>query len=68
MAAKAPKKWMQSLDIKKGALRSKAAKAGGMNKKTDTIKPAFLDKAAKSKNPTMRKEANLAKIFKAARK
>lgn len=64
--AKEPKKWMQNLDIKKGALKAKAAKAHGLNKEGN-IKGAFLDKAAKSSNPTTRKEANLAKVFKKAK-
>lgn len=66
MAGKAPKKWMQKLDIKKGALRAKASKAHGLNKE-GKIKESFLDKASKSKNPTTRKQANLAKVFKKAK-
>lgn len=66
MAGKPVKKWMQALDIKKGALRAKASKAGEISK-SGKIKEEFLDKASKSANPKTRKQATLAKTFRKAK-
>jgi hypothetical protein len=60
-------KWTQKLDIKKGALRAKAKKAGGMNKE-GKIKESFIDKEEHSKNPRTKKQAVLAKTFAKMRK
>jgi hypothetical protein len=57
------KKWVQNMDLKKGALTTKAKKAGGI-KKGGGIKESFLTKAEKSPNPTTRKQAVLAETFK----
>ena len=51
-----------------GALRVKAEKVGPIDKTTGKIEKGFIDKAAKSKNPTTRKQANLAKTFAKIRK
>lgn len=56
-------KWIQSAKIQKGALTTKAKKAGGI-KKGGGIKESFLAKAEKSPNPTTRKQAVLAETFK----
>jgi hypothetical protein len=64
----ATKNWMKDAVKRPGALRAKAAKAGGIDKKTGKIKASFLDKAANSKNPLTRKQANLAKTFKKVNK
>ena len=58
-----PKNWMKKAVRHPGALRVKAEKAGAIDKKTGKIEKSFIDKAAKSKNPTTRKQANLAKTF-----
>ena len=63
MKKKEDKKWIQHADIKKGALRKKLGVKEG-----NTIPEAKLAKAAKSKNPKMRKEAVLAETFKKMRK
>lgn len=61
--AKDPK-WMEKAvkPANKGKLREKLDTPAGKD-----IPTAQLDKAAKSKNPTLRKEANLAKTFKKGR-
>lgn len=57
------KKWMQDLDIKKGALRKKLhAKSG------EPIPAKKLEKATHSKNPKTRKQAVLAETFRKASK
>tara|TARA_R100000781_G_scaffold113840_1_gene83239 strand:+ start:661 stop:849 length:189 start_codon:yes stop_codon:yes gene_type:complete len=53
------KKWIQKAKIKKGALRKQLGV-----KKGKKITMAKLNKASKSKNPTTRRRANLAKTFK----
>ena len=53
------KKWIQKAKIKKGALRKQLGV-----KKGKKITMAQLNKASKSKNPTTRRRANLAKTFK----
>lgn len=55
------KKWIQGAIKHKGALTAAAKKAGGV--KNGKINKAFLNKAAKSKNPTLRKRAVLAKTL-----
>lgn len=57
------KKWMQKLDLKKGALR----KTLGV-KKGEKIPAKKLEKATKSKNPLTKKRAILAETFRKARK
>ena len=57
------KKWIQKAIKNPGALRKKLGVKG--NK---TISAKKLNKAAKSKNPTTRKRANLAKTLKKLRK
>lgn len=52
---KADKKWIQKIDMKKGALRKELGA-----KKGKPIPKAKLEKAAKSKNPTLKKRAVLA--------
>jgi hypothetical protein len=52
------KKWIQKAIKKPGALRKKLGVKG---KKTISAKQ--LNKAAKSKNPTTRRQANLAKTL-----
>lgn len=59
----AAKKFIQKMDLKKGALR-KALKV----KEGQDIPEAKLEKAEKSKNPTMRKRAVLAETFKKMKK
>jgi len=63
------KKWMQdaTAHMKKGALRA-TAKRDGLVKGDEKLSAADLDKLAKSKNPTTRKRAALAKTFAKARK
>jgi len=51
-------KWIQDIDLKKGALK-KTLKV----KKGDKIPLAKLKKAEKSSNPLTRKRANLAETF-----
>lgn len=63
MAEKKPKKWMQNLDIKKGALRKELKVKGDK-----PIPVKKLEKAAHSKNPTLKKRAVLAETFRKARK
>jgi len=50
--------WIQNADIKKGALRKKLGV-----KKGKKITMAQLNKAAKSSNPTTRKQVALARAF-----
>ena len=57
------KKWIQSADIKKGALRKKLGVKDGQD-----IPAAKLKKAEHSKNPKTRKQAVLAETFKKMRK
>ena len=57
------KKWIQSADIKKGALRKKLGVKEGHK-----IPEAKLEKAEHSKNPKTRKQAALAETFKHMRK
>jgi hypothetical protein len=52
------KNWIQGAVKKPGALRKKLGVAKGKK-----ISASQLDKAAKSKNPTTRRQANLAKTF-----
>jgi hypothetical protein len=56
---KSDKKWIQKAIKKPGALRKKLDV-----KKGKDIPEKKLDKALKSKNPTTRKQANLAKTLK----
>ena len=57
------KKWIQKAIKNPGALRAKLGIAKGK-----TISKSQLDKAAKSRNPTTRRQANLAKTFKNMKK
>ncbi len=57
------KKWMQDLDIKKGALRKKLGAKEGK-----PIPEKKLEKATHSSNPKTRKQAVLAETFRKARK
>jgi hypothetical protein len=57
------KNWIQGAVKRPGALRKKLGV-----KKGKTITSAQLNKAAKSSNPTTRRQANLAKTFKKMRK
>jgi hypothetical protein len=52
-------KWIQKAIKKPGALRAKLGVKEG-----EKISPAKLEKAEKSKNPTTRKQAELAKTLK----
>ena len=56
---KAKKNWIQGAVKRPGALRKKLGVAKGKK-----ISESQLNKAAKSKNPTTRRQANLAKTFK----
>lgn len=56
-------KWIQKADIKKGKLREKLGVKAG-----ETIPEKKLDKALKSKSPSLRKEASLAKTLKSFNK
>ena len=56
---KSKKNWIQGAVKKPGALRKKLGVAKGKK-----ISASQLNKAAKSKNPTTRRQANLAKTFK----
>ena len=60
------KKWIQGAIKRKGALTAAAKKAGGV--KNGKITKAFLNKAAKSKTPTLRKRAVLAKTLSKTKK
>ena len=60
------KKWMADAVEHKGALR-RTAKAEGLIKGDEKLSGADLDKLSKSKNPTTRKRASLAKTFAKAR-
>jgi hypothetical protein len=60
--AKKPGNWIQGAIKHKGALTKKAEKAGGLTK-GGSIKSKFLSKAAHSKDPTTRSQANLAKTL-----
>lgn len=55
-------KWMQKLDLKKGALREKLGVKAGKN-----IPAKKLAKAAKAKG-TLGREARLAEVFKKSKK
>jgi len=55
---KKDKNWIQGAVKRPGALRKKLGVAKGKK-----ISASQLDKAAKSKNPTTRRQANLAKTF-----
>ena len=57
------KNWIQGAVKRPGALRKKLGV-----KKGKTISAAQLNKAAKSSNPTTRRQANLAKTFRKMRK
>ena len=57
------KNWIKDAVKRPGALRKKLNVKKGKN-----ITTAQLNKAAKSKNPRTRKQANLAKTFKKMRK
>jgi hypothetical protein len=63
----AKKKWMQDLKLKSGSLRA-AAKRRGMIKGDEKLTASDLETLSKSKNPTTRKRAGLAKTFKKAAK
>lgn len=54
-----PGKWIQEAVKRRGALRSKAAKAGGLTAK-GTIKKSYLEKASRGKDALTRKQAALA--------
>jgi len=56
---KSKKNWIQGAVKRPGALRKKLGVAKGKK-----ISASQLNKAAKSKNPTTRRQANLAKTFK----
>ena len=56
---KKDKNWIQGAVKRPGALRKKLGVAKGKK-----ISASQLNKAAKSKNPTTRRQANLAKTFK----
>jgi len=60
---KSKKNWIQGAVKKPGALRKKLGVAKGKK-----ISASQLNKAAKSKNPTTRRQANLAKTFKNMKK
>lgn len=62
MAAK-KKKWIQGMDIKKGALREELGV-----KKGKKIPAKKLAKAANSKDPTLKKRAVLAENFRRMKK
>lgn len=62
MAAK-KKKWIQGMEMKKGALREELGVKEGKK-----IPAKKLAKAAKSKNPTLKKRAVLAENFKKMKK
>jgi hypothetical protein len=59
--AKKAEKWIQKAEKKmeakgtKGGFTAIAKKQGGIDKKTGTIKPSFIEKETKSKNPAIRK-------------
>jgi hypothetical protein len=55
--------WIQGAIKHPGALKEKAAKAGGIDKKTGKIKESFLEKAAKAPGK-LGKEARLAETLK----
>ncbi len=61
--AKAKKKFIQDMDLKKGALRKQLH-----IKKGETIPAKKLNKATKSSNPVLKKRAVLAKTFRAMKK
>jgi hypothetical protein len=62
MAVK-PKKWIQGMHMKKGALHRELKVP-----EDKKIPKSKLDKAAKSNNPTLAKRANLAKTLSGLRK
>lgn len=55
--------WIQGAIKHPGALHQKAAKAGGIDKKTGKIKASFLEKAAKEPGK-LGKQARLAETLK----
>ena len=63
------KKWMQGLNLKKGSLTNYILKKHGKKAftKHGTIKLEYLNKESKSKNPRVKKMANLAKVFRSHR-
>jgi len=61
--AKKDKKWIQGMDLKKGALRSELGV-----KKGKKIPAKKLAKAAKSSNPLLKKRAVLAENFRKMKK
>lgn len=65
------KNWVQGMDLKKGALRDKATKAGLLKKgeKLSSKELSILDKRAKKKGDTKtERQVNLAKTFKKMKK
>jgi hypothetical protein len=63
MTDKKPKKWIQGMDLKKGALRKELGVKAGKD-----IPEKKLEKAAKSKDPVLKKRAVLAENFRKMRK
>lgn len=61
--AKEKKKWIQGMDLKKGALRKELGVKEG-----EKIPAKKLAKAENSKNPVLKKRAVLAENFKKMRK
>lgn len=61
--AQKPKKWIQGMHMKKGALHKEMGIPEGKK-----IPEKKLNKAAKSNNPLLAKRANLAKTLKGFRK
>jgi hypothetical protein len=61
------KKWAQNLKLKSGSLRA-TAKRRGMIRGEEKLTASDLETLAKSKNPTTRKRAVLAKTFRKMRK
>ena len=61
--AKEPKKWIQAMHMKKGALHEELGVKPGKK-----IPESKLKKAEKSKNPTLKKRAVLAETLKGLRK
>ena len=60
---KKPKKWIQAMNMKKGALHKEMGIPEGKK-----IPEKKLEKAEKSKNPLLAKRANLAKTLRGFRK
>lgn len=57
------KKWIQKAIKSPGSLTRTASKARGGITKSGKISKSFIQKASKSKNPTLRKRATLAKTL-----